>query len=59
MLDSPSDRSDEIVNEVQLDRRLKSLLEAIEDEKVPERLLTLAHELQRELALRKQRSNPN
>ena len=42
-----------------LDARLASLLEAIEAEKVPERLLKLAEELQGELALRKQRRSPN
>lgn len=42
-----------------LDGRLASLLEAIEAERTPERLLHLATELQTELALRKQRRNPN
>lgn len=59
MPDFPFEPSDETVDDVRLDRRLKTLLEAIEDEKVPERLLRLARQLQGELALRKQRGNPH
>lgn len=62
MASSPSDPSDDSYDKmhlVALDGRLKSLLEAIEDERAPERLLKLARELQGELSLRKQRGNPN
>lgn len=41
------------------DRRLSALLEAIEAERVPDRLLKLAEELQQELFLRKQKRMPN
>jgi len=42
-----------------LDTRLSTLLEAIETERTPDRLLSLAQELQQELFLRKQRRTPN
>lgn len=42
-----------------LDARLASLLDAIEGEESPARLLDLAAELQSELALRRQRPRPN
>ena len=41
-----------------LDSRLASILDAIEAERVPDRLLKLAQELQIELATRKERRNP-
>ena len=42
-----------------IDNRLANLLVAVENENVPDRLLKLALELQTELALRRQRHNPN
>ena len=42
-----------------IDNRLANLLVAVENENVPDRLLKLALELQNELALRRQRHNPN
>ncbi len=42
-----------------LDGRLADLLAAIEQEAVPDRLLSLARQLQAELARRKQRLNSN
>jgi hypothetical protein len=42
-----------------IDNRLANLLVAVENENVPDRLLKLALELQNELALRRQRRNPN
>jgi hypothetical protein len=42
-----------------LDDRIASILTAIEQEKTPERLLKLAEELQAQLALRRQRAEPN
>ncbi|MDI6027519.1 hypothetical protein QBK99_15100 [Corticibacterium sp. UT-5YL-CI-8] len=39
--------------------RLSELLDDIEQEETPERLLTLARELQRRLLMKKQRDNPN
>ena len=41
------------------DSRLVSLLEDIEQEEVPERLLALARELQRQLSRARQRQKPN
>ncbi|SHO66403.1 hypothetical protein SAMN02745172_03062 [Pseudoxanthobacter soli DSM 19599] len=49
----------EVADLPRLDAGLASLLEAIEAEKVPARLLKLAEQLQGELTLRKQRQNPN
>ncbi len=45
--------------EAGVDDRLGTLLEAIEGERVPERLLKLAEMLQNELSLRRQRRRPN
>ena len=42
-----------------LDDSIASILTAIEQEKTPERLLRLAEELQAQLALRRQRAEPN
>jgi hypothetical protein len=42
-----------------LDARFEGLLESIENEAVPERLLTLALELQAELAARRKRRDPD
>ncbi|MBZ9936949.1 hypothetical protein LB518_11640 [Mesorhizobium sp. BR1-1-16] len=42
-----------------LEGRLGSLLDAIEGERVPDRLLKLAQALQDELHLRRQRRSPN
>lgn len=39
--------------------KLADLLDDIEQEETPERLLKLARELQHQLLLRKQRENPN
>jgi hypothetical protein len=41
------------------DLRLRALLDDIEQEETPERLLKLARELQQQLALRRQRQTPN
>jgi hypothetical protein len=41
------------------DSRLTELLENIEQEDTPERLLTLARELQRQLLIKKQRDKPS
>jgi len=41
------------------DGKLADLLDDIQREEAPERLLALARELQRQLILRKQRENPN
>lgn len=46
-------------HEAGVDDRLGTLLEAIEGEGVPERLLKLAEMLQNELSLRRQRRQPN
>jgi hypothetical protein len=46
-------------SKISLDARLSAILEAIETERVPDRLLRLAEELQQELSLRKQRRSPN
>ncbi|MCX5480153.1 hypothetical protein OSH08_14150 [Kaistia geumhonensis] len=45
--------------EAAVDDRLGTLLEAIEGERVPERLLKLAEMLQNELSIRRQRRRPN
>jgi len=45
--------------EAGVDERLGTLLDAIEGERVPERLLKLAEMLQDELSLRRQRRRPN
>lgn len=42
-----------------LDDRIASILVAIEEEKVPERLLGLASELQQALLIHRQRRHPN
>lgn len=42
-----------------LEARLEGLLEAIENEKMPDRLLELAVRLQDELAARQKRLNPD
>jgi hypothetical protein len=57
-LESPEEQPDAPVFRT-LDGRLADLLAAIEQEKVPAKLLRLAHELQQELARRKQLLAPN
>jgi hypothetical protein len=42
-----------------LDDRIAALLTAIEGEKIPERLLKLAGDLQNELVIRRQMKSPN
>ncbi len=44
---------------MQEDSKLVSLLDDLEQEDIPDRLLELARELQRELSLRRQRRNSN
>lgn len=51
--------SEEADSTLSLDARLSGLLEAIEAERLPSRLLELAGELQQELSLRKQCRSPN
>lgn len=42
-----------------IDSQISSLLVAIESEKIPERLLQLARDLQSALLVQRQRRNPN
>lgn len=59
-LDTAKDKADTDTVVVRtLDDKLQDLLAAIEREQVPDRLLSLAHQLQAELVRRKQRRNPN
>lgn len=53
------EREEKAVEVTTLDDELALILTAIEEEAVPERLTTLAIELQQALIQRKQRQNPN
>lgn len=59
ILEGPGNLMEEAEPEISLDARLSALLEAIEAERIPDRLLRLAEELQQELSFRKQRHSPN
>jgi hypothetical protein len=54
-----SDTPDQASDGAAIDNQISSLLVAIESEKVPERLLQLARDLQSALLVQRQRRNPN
>jgi hypothetical protein len=54
-----SDSRDHASDGAVIDNQISSLLVAIESEKIPERLLQLARDLQSALLVQRQRRNPN